>query len=499
MYKAMLVDDEYMILEGLKQIIPWQELGFEIVATARTGREALNYLSKYPIDLVVSDITMPEMTGIEMVEQAQARGYEFAAIFLSGYQEFEYVKEGIRLGVKDYLVKPVDQEELTEIVKKIYQELTDQRYLKDQEQLYSENSISRWLNDELNEHDFFELMNRQKMTPQGPFTAIRILSDASQLVTIIKQLKIKGQRLVITGGPLQDQQITLIFQGDAEQLKRFLAELKRQSSGKLIFYTGETILDWENVYESYEKVLQIEELNTFYPDLLPNQKLELVENLNEQEFSFLVFNKSLMIGDAKTIQQELDKIFEEVHLQHLQPENARYIAFLLFTDISRQYPTATKVIYEETIQKIRQSTTVYQLKQVLEEVLQLVSVQPVEKQISEATQQVIEIVRKDYSQDLNLKLVADELHLNAVYLGQLFKKEMHSSFAQYLNQVRIKKAQQLLLYSNQNINEIADETGYNNTNYFSKMFKKLNGITPKEFREQYLMDYSNVDNKEENE
>lgn len=498
LYKVMLVDDEYMILEGLKQIIPWQELGFEIVATSRTGLEALNYLNKHPVDLIVSDITMPEMNGIQMVEEAYANGYDFTAIFLSGYQEFEYVKEGIRLGVKDYLVKPVDQEELTEIIEKIYRELKEKQHRKEQEQLYSENSIGRWLNDDLNEHDFFELMDGLDMPILGPFTAIKILSEADQLLAIIQQMKAKNQRLIITGGPQQDQQITLIFQGEAEQLKRFLAELKRQNGETVTLYTGETIPDWENVYESYEKVLQIEELNNFYPDLLPNQKLELVENLNEQEFSFLVFNKSLMIGDTKTIQQELDKIFEEVHSQHLQPENARYIAFLLFTDISRQYPTATKAIYEETIQKIRQSTTVYQLKQMLEDVLQIVSEQPVEKQISEATQQVIELVRKDYTQDLTLKMVADELHLNAVYLGQLFKKEMHSSFSQYLNQVRIKKAQQLLLYSNQNINEIADEIGYNNTNYFSKMFKKLNGITPKEFREQYLMDYSNVNSEEEN-
>lgn len=492
LYKAMLVDDEYMILEGLKQIIPWAELGFEVVKTARTGLEGLEYIRKHPVDLVVSDITMPELTGIQMVHEAYAYGYEFSAIFLSGYQEFEYVKEGIRLGVKDYLVKPVDQEELTAIVQKIYQELNEKQHRKEQELLFTESCIARWLNDELSEQEFFELMDSLALIPEGPYTAVKILSSPEGLREIIKQLKAKNQRLLVTGGSQPDQQITLIFQGDAERLKRFLAELRRLLKNDVTFYAGETTQDWENIYESFEKVLQIEGLNNFYPDLLPNQNLELVENLNEQEFSFLVFNKSLMIGDAKTIQQELDKIFEEVQGQQLQPENARYIAFLLFTDISRQYPTATRGIYEETIQEIRQSRTLYQLKGILENVLHIVSEQPVEKQVSEATQQVIEIVQMNYKVELNLKMVADLLHLNAVYLGQLFKREMHSSFAQYLNQVRIKKAQQLLLYSNKNINEISDEIGYNNTNYFSKMFKKLNGITPKEFREQYMSGYSEV-------
>ena len=112
MYKILAVDDEYMILEGLKFLLPWNDLGFEFVKTARTAMEALDYLADNHVDLVISDITMPEMTGIEMINTAQQQGKKFMSIFLSGYQEFDYVKEGIRLGVKDYLLKPVDKEEL---------------------------------------------------------------------------------------------------------------------------------------------------------------------------------------------------------------------------------------------------------------------------------------------------------------------------------------------------------------------------------------------------
>ena len=492
MYKVMLVDDEYMILEGLKQILPWGDLGFEVAKTARTGLEALAYLKNESVDLVISDITMPEMTGIAMIDAAYKRGDKFAAIFLSGYQEFEYVKEGIRLGVKDYLVKPVDQEELLAIVKKIKEELDEAAHRQEQEQLVLENSLSRWLNDELNESDFFELMDHFQTNSAGPFTVIKILSDSAILLEIAKEAKKSGQPLLIAGGPQQHQQITLIFTGASEKVLPFLAYLKRQYPGLLKIFVGETIKEWENLYESYEKVLQMEELNNFYPDLLPTSPVDLADELGEGEFSFLAFNKSLMIGDQKTIQQELDAIFDDAVARQLQPENARYIAFLLFTDISRQYPTATKDIYEATIEKIRHSHTVYQLKALLEDVLQMADRQPLEKQFSEMTQRVIEIVQNNYRQDLTLKLVADELHLNAVYLGQVFKKEMHNSFSQYLNQIRIKRAQQLLLHSNLNINEIADEIGYNNTNYFSKMFKKLNGITPKEFREAYHGDYSDL-------
>lgn len=488
----MLVDDEYMILEGLKQILPWGELGFEVVKTARTGLEALTYLHEQTVDLVISDITMPEMTGIEMIQQAYQRGDHFSAIFLSGYQEFSYVKEGMRLGVKDYLVKPVDQEELLAIVTKIKKELDEARHRQEQEQLMLESSLSRWLNDELNESDFFELMRHYQIAAQGPFTVIKIISAEDILLAIAKEAQKYHQPLLIAGGPQQHQQLTLIFVGKAEKVPPFLAYLKRQYPGSLRIFVGETIEDWENLYESYEKVLQIEELNNFYPDLLPTSTNDLTDELGEDKFSFLAFNKSLMIGDQKTIQQELNAIFDDGVTRQVQPENMRYIAFLLFTDISRQYPTTTRDIYDKTIEKIRRSHTVYQLKELLEEVLQLVDRQPVEKEFSEMTQKVIAILQSNYRQDLTLKFVADELHVNAVYLGQVFKKEMHNSFSQYLNQIRIKRAQQLLLHSNLNINEIADEIGYNNTNYFSKMFKKLNGITPKEFREAYHGDYADL-------
>ena len=94
----MLVDDEYMILKGLQQLLPWNDLGFEIVQTARNAKMALDYLEDNKIDLLITDITMPDKTGIEMVETAYQLGYDFSTIILTGYQEFEYAKKGFPVG-----------------------------------------------------------------------------------------------------------------------------------------------------------------------------------------------------------------------------------------------------------------------------------------------------------------------------------------------------------------------------------------------------------------
>lgn len=133
-----------------------------------------------------------------------------------------------------------------------------------------------------------------------------------------------------------------------------------------------------------------------------------------------------------------------------------------------------------------------ELHALLEEILQKVQTTNREKPFSQMVQKIVDIVQEESQQDFNLSVLAEELHINVVYLGQLFKKETQSSFSQYLNQIRIRKAQQLLLHTEKNIAEIAEEVGYNNTNYFSKMFKKLNGLIPKEFREKYEGDYADL-------
>ena len=201
----------------------------------------------------------------------------------------------------------------------------------------------------------------------------------------------------------------------------------------------------------------------------------------------------MTIGDTKTVQDELDKIFSSLEGMQADPEHVRYVAFLLFNDIYRQFPALTRENYDRIITRIRASNTIQVLRQLFNEILQLAKDQPQQKRYSEIVQKAVGMIEEHYTQELTVKSAAEALHVSVVYLGQVFKKETELSFNQYVNFIRIKKAQQLLLHTGQTINEIADAIGYNNTNYFSKMFKKLNGLTPKEFREKYEQSYESLD------
>lgn len=489
MYSVMLVDDEYMILEGLKRIIPWEELGFEIIKTARSAREALDYLKEHPIDLLMTDITMPEMSGIELIATAQAEGRHFMSLILSGYQEFEYVKQGMALQVKDYLVKPVDKEELLKNVQLIKTELDAEKKNATQAQLYLEAGLMRWLHDELNELEYEDLINQFKGIRSGAFTAVLMEGTPSSLLAVSElfarqPLQIKSL--------MDSRQLTMIYRGSRQQLFIELHEAERILAGQGRIYVGETVAEWEDLYESYEKVRQLKGLDTFYKDLLPEDRQDQ-NKTSSTELSFLSFNKALMIGDSQTILRELTQIFDQLVQQQASPDYVRYIVFLLFADIYRQYPELIGDDYDQLVEKIRRSNQLSSLAELLQAILGGLKNKPKKKRYSDSVQQAVDIIETRYPEELNLKLVADELHLHVVYLGQVFKKETQKSFSQFLNQVRTKQAQKLLLYTDRTIAEIADEVGFNNTNYFSKMFKKLNGITPKEFREQYEAGYAPVE------
>lgn len=123
MYKVLLVDDEYMITEGLKKLIPFEKWDMEVVYTAEDADQALAYVADYPVDIVITDVNMPGKTGLEMIDQMQSILPHAAYIIMSGYQDFAYVKKALNLRVADYLLKPVNKVELGNILEKLSQTL----------------------------------------------------------------------------------------------------------------------------------------------------------------------------------------------------------------------------------------------------------------------------------------------------------------------------------------------------------------------------------------
>ncbi|SUO65756.1 response regulator transcription factor [Streptococcus pyogenes] len=490
MYKVLLVDDEYMILQGLTMIIDWQALGFDVVSTARSGQEALAYLTQYPVDVMISDVTMPGMTGLDLIEAAKTNHPQLQTLILSGYQEFSYVQKAMELETKGYLLKPVDKAELQAKMKQFKDWLDAQQAESIRQETYHDSLLTLWLTDELSEKEFHQL---SQDLPEHALTGFTVLYvECSEWIEEMEAY-FKQEEQPCYLKKEEDKKIYLaILLGRAQQAKAFTSNLQKQFSENIQqIILGETVDDWENVYESYNQVRQ----SLFYnsqmsqPTDKGNSKLEMPES----RLQFFAFNKALMIGDEPTILAKLEAIFHEMKALNFSPEDVKHVSFLLFSDIYRQFPILDKMTYLSMVKTIHDSQSIDRILRELKKVLDVTNQNnSPEKRYSDLVSETIDCIRKEYHQELTLKAIADRLHVNGVYLGQCFKNETERSFTQYLNHVRIQKAQQLLLYTNQSINEIAYETGYNTNHYFIKMFKKLNGLSPKEFRDRYKDNYQAI-------
>ncbi len=230
--------------------------------------------------------------------------------------------------------------------------------------------------------------------------------------------------------------------------------------------------------QSFQHAKDNLQLHQFYGD--QNQRIFYAEQAEiKQSIDFVSFSRVLKSGQLALAQQMISDFFEQFQQAVMSPEDIRHFSFLLFMDIYRELIRLEDDEYLTGIQKINQAKTVQELHQLL---LSLLENQHNQK-YSQNVEKVLQILHEKYKEPLTLKEVAEHLHLNVMYLGQLFKKETKKSFSAYLNHLRMEQAKWLLIHSNQNINEISNEIGYNNTTYFSKLFKKIVGQSPSEYRE----------------
>lgn len=497
MYKVLLVDDEYMILEGLKRLIEWETLGFQVVGTADNGQEALDFIRQNEVDLVVTDVNMPGKTGIELVEQAQLEGHHFKFVILSGYQEFEFVKAGLKLGAENYLLKPVNKEELMSTVEKVVSDISDAKNQDLSDKFLYEHILQRWVTDDIDYLELKKVLGQLGIVLNGPKFTVLVIELSEQLEDQIITLAIeKGQKLYYLTP--DKNYFILIVEGDSSELADVVNELSRLvTKGDSFLGIGEPVVDINDVYLSFNHAFYAVGLKDFYKsDNIPKDK-ELY--INEGKVSYVLnldfsnFTKALLIRNTETIKNEITAILEQLREEMVSPEYVKHIVFLLFMDIYRQYETLDESFHFQYSKQISEADSFNELEKLLFEALKVTKKTKGSRRYSSNVEMVLKIIHTRYHENLSLKQVSEELYLNVMYLGQLFKKETQKSFSQYLNHYRIKQAQNMLIHSNMNVNEIAYKVGYTSSGYFYKNFKSICGISPSDFREEFINNYNPVD------
>ena len=423
MYKVLLVDDEYMITEGLKRLIPFDKWDMEVVATANHADDALDYIREHPVDIVISDVNMPDKTGLEMIGEMKDLLPNAYYILLSGYQEFDYVKKAMNLNVVDYLVKPVDKVELERLLEKIASQLGEKSH---EPEILSQQLDEEAFKAHLTQKENWWIgLSKEK---QGNYAIpYYVLGQDWQIV--LADQEFEGLLVMPFEAP---------YQSNFEKWKRDIE--------KTLFYGSVNLNQSESLFSYYEPIYRV---------IIQGNLQQIIEELTLLEK--IVLENTPRVSITKQLFTQF--VMDVFHLfEHLKADD--------MTDIVKNIHAITT--FEDLVAYTKETLTSFFGQY----------------RMNENVVSVLEVIGRDYKKELSLKDISKDLFINPVYLGQLIKKETNSTFAELLNKQRIKAAQQLLLSTNDSIEDICYTVGYSNVGYFYKVFRKLCGKSPKAYRKQ---------------
>jgi two-component system response regulator YesN len=515
MLKVFLVDDEPFILEGLCSIVDWEQYNLEIVGQARNGEEALLAMETMDIDILITDISMPKLNGLELIRQVISRDMDTKFIILSGYNEFNYVKEGIKLGIENYLLKPINLEELKQTlyttVNKI-QNIAHDQITDNNLDIIRDNILVRWVNRTI---DPKELLERSTMLQIH-------LGHAFYVVAVLRFCYLNEEE-----HPLRGQHIT--------EIGRVCKQWIQQDSDTYSFVdldgdiillfalNNRTITQREEIYETIGTIknkvrqtlpIQINvTLGSIEPTFLEvNESYKNAKNLQEYYFH----SSGELIIDYELINQVKPVRSNHIPLQLdnfaaivLSRNKEKAFAFMedAFTKLQETKGISPSEIQNLAVEFILQMKKVgknqeLDYKKIFSHIFKIRTIDQLKDHLRYSVDssidylesvegygpiinRTIKYIDEHYHEELSLKTLSHTLNMNSIYLGQLFLQEMKVTFSDYVNKYRIEKAKQLLLKTVQKVNDIANKVGYVDPTYFFRKFKKVVGISPLEFRQRF--------------
>jgi len=541
MIEVLLVDDEAYVTESLKATIPWEELGVRNVYQAESALEALELLERHQIDILVTDIQMPEMSGLKLIETAQAKWPNLRCMLLTGHSEFHYAKKAIELQVFDYVLKPVDDQEFIASLSSAIDSLRDE--WAQVEQYYRliyerKTDLSILRNNLLRELLLGRRMSRQTVEQrlvsyEIPLAAgERAVMMLVQLGTYYEGLDKESLALMEYAiGNIAEEVLSECFhvwscQSPHEcltiiaMLRPELARLAEQ--GERDAYERALLKKLlpvfrRNVNEYLRGDISVVVTNSFcFPDAIESAYRHglryfcMLEKDPLEKEIYLVEERT-MAGSPQLFLEVLHRPPTFLYLAEAQQWDAlrskleEVFSLLARSNYTREnlYEVYLTVNNALMYAAHKQGRSIYQLghdwlldqgaMQSLDELRQWTEqmLGRMQEELSRQEQharhyivnQVKQLVASMLGQDISVKTIADRVYLHPVYLSKVFKSVTGENLGDYIIRMRMERALYLLKHTNRRIYEITSELGYQNPQYFSKMFKKYYGLTPAEFRE----------------
>lgn len=516
MYKVLVVDDEKFVRQNVVNSIEWDKLDLQIIAQAVNGQDALTKIEQYLPNIIITDIKMPLVDGIQLIKLVKPKYPNIYFIILSGYDDFIFTKEAIKLGVNNYIRKPIEEEELKETLVHIVQKIRYEESLKDDKAMlikHSENTMYMVRNNLLN-----QLVHKNILTSElqavlsGSQFAIFILGyRLSENLNVSEQMVLelfKKKLTSILGGETSKSNQFLIFEDthynktisiiangnhlELHRIEEILSNIKLDIDPIIFNGAASQIFDdiWK-IKDIYQRTVHLlkSTLLISHP-LIINESMLIQPNQDFLEFIYASLSRiNQLIEDRKF--NQINAALEDV----LSDKNKAYFSIdLLESVVINIGNTLKKVIalYNLDIKTIKldmiydsnfimKFQNLVEINRYFENIInEIFSSFPYVNDTS-IIDKVILYVTTHFNTELTLSGVAKEFYINPSYLSSAFKNKTGTNFSIYIEDLRVKHAIRLLSNSNMDIGEIANEVGYTDPNYFSKIFKKKTGESPSRY------------------
>lgn len=503
MYKLLIVDDEDIEREGMARFIPWGDYGINLVATAWNGVDGFEKIQTERPDIVLTDIKMPVMNGIELIKKTRENFPEIEFIVLSGYGEYEFTSQAMEEGVRYYILKPCDEEKIVEVLNKVKKEILEKRAQRRRTQEYSQKV--RKLLPRAKEQLFHNmLLDREKMQEDYQIfldefgtehQQIRILAlHMEEQIDYLEQFvlgnilgELLGENNILLSTVVQ-QNILFLLRGCQigqiePALTRTREEFRRVTSNTMSAAVSregmiaDVHLLYEQILELFRMGLGVDGETLLHYGVFREAEGRLSSLIDYQKIS-----KSNDYGD---ILFELYLIFVKMELEDYTYEQKREMCIWII-----------KVIYGRQMQPEAETETDPETgadktwRLFREAAGQIASYQGIPEEGDKEEQRVRSILLAAYQYlrepDMNIRFLAKEvLFMNEEYFGRIFLKNRKIKFSTFLLETRIALAKQILDYKPDiRISQLAEITGYSpDGQYFSKAFKKSEGLSPTEYRD----------------
>lgn len=529
MKKMLIVDDNKRDRSGVAGIIDWSKYGIDIVQTCANGKQALDYMEQNKVDIILSDVEMPIMSGISLLKILRERGNDVKFIFMSCYDEFDFVKFAMDLGATGYILKPINTEELVCLVEKVlklhradeqaarHKQMCEEMIEKNREILiesffrqllfdakYDAKLIKREA--ELlkisSKHDVTRVM-LIKLYPDREETA-DIMMFVSQIIEKMStnlENKIYSKPVIVG----QDK-VAIVFSYNRDQSDKVIEmcmELKEYSWN---------VLDVETAFGiSNESEKGMEELHILYTQaedaidtsfVSGDERIILYEEVEERKtlsFGFIDVselqkdvNSVIASGNSKLAKDMIRKYLSDVDMVSNR-NYIRYFSYMLLNVIetsliNTNINTDSIIEYSKFWSKIASIDTIFDIYQWFENIFKSVfetiemSRSADEKEIVRAVKDIIE---SEYGTHITMKYIAERLHFSGVHINNVFKRETGKAIFDYLVDYRIEIAKKLLQQSGSKIYAVAKSVGYTNQTHFKLLFVQRVGMTPIEYKSIY--------------